>query len=84
MPVGLFPHAVYTTGKTLLPPGGSLLLFTDGLTQSMGGNYPEIRLHEALAAGSGQAMPRLESLVDPSFTEDDVTILLVERNHPTP
>jgi sigma-B regulation protein RsbU (phosphoserine phosphatase) len=84
MPIGLFPHAVYTLGKALLPPEGSLLLFTDGLTRSMGGNYPEIRLLQALTAGPGQAMPLLESLVNPSFDEDDVTILLVERRPPAP
>jgi sigma-B regulation protein RsbU (phosphoserine phosphatase) len=80
MPVGLFPHAVYTSGSVLLPPGGSVLLFTDGLTSSMGGNYPEIRLQDALASGPGKAMPLLEALVDPAFQQDDVTILLVERN----
>jgi sigma-B regulation protein RsbU (phosphoserine phosphatase) len=73
-------QAVYTSGSVLLPPGGSVLLFTDGLTSSMGGNYPEIRLQDALASGPGKAMPLLEALVDPAFQQDDVTILLVERN----
>jgi hypothetical protein len=50
----------------------------------MGGNYPEIRLLQALTSGPGQAMPLLESLVNPSFDEDDVTILLVERRPPAP
>jgi sigma-B regulation protein RsbU (phosphoserine phosphatase) len=84
MPVGLFGHAVYTAGDAVLPPGGSLLLFTDGLTASMGGNYPEIRLAEALAAGPGRAMPLLEGLVNPAFDQDDVTILLVQRGSSTP
>jgi sigma-B regulation protein RsbU (phosphoserine phosphatase) len=83
MPVGLFPHAVYSTGKAFLPPGGSLLLFTDGLTNSMGGERPVDRLREALTAAPEEIMQSLESLVNPSFNQDDVTILLIERNSVT-
>ena len=80
MPLGLFPEAVYTAGKALLPPGGSLLLFTDGFTDSIAGENAEDRLREALAVDLGETMRLLESLVDPQFNEDDVTILLVKRS----
>ncbi len=80
MPLGLFPEAAYTAGKALLPRGGALLLFTDGLTDSISGENPEDRLREAMATDSGETMSLLKSLVDPQFNEDDVTILLVKRN----
>jgi hypothetical protein len=34
MPLGLFPEAPYSVETALLPPGGALLLFTDGLRVS--------------------------------------------------
>jgi hypothetical protein len=80
MPLGLFPEAAYTASTALLPPGGALLLFTDGLTDSISGENAEDRLREALADRKGEPMQILKSLVDPHFNEDDVTILLVKRD----
>jgi serine phosphatase RsbU (regulator of sigma subunit) len=83
MPLGLFSEAVYTADTALLPPGGALLLFTDGLTDSISGDNAEDLLRDALADASGSTMQILKSLVDPHFNEDDVTILLVKRDaHP--
>jgi hypothetical protein len=80
MPLGLFPEAVYTTNTALLPPGGALLIFTDGLTDSISGENAEERLRDALADDPGKTMHTLKSLIDPHFNEDDVTILLVKRD----
>lgn len=80
MPLGLFPEAAYKVESALLPPGGTLLLFTDGLTDSISGENAEGRLQDALADGSGKTMDILKSLVNPHFNEDDATILLVKRN----
>ena len=80
MPLGLFPEAAYTADTALLPPGRALLLFTDGLTDSISGENPENRLREALSKGPGKTMLALKSLVGPHFNEDDVTILLVKRD----
>ena len=41
MPLGLIPDAAYEVGTALLPPGGALLLFTDGLTDSIAGENAE-------------------------------------------
>ena len=79
MPLGLFPDAEYETRTALLPPGGALLVFTDGLTDSISAENAEDRLRDALADRSGNTMQTLKSLVDPHFNEDDVTILLVKR-----
>src|SRR5208283_3045870 len=80
MPLGLFAKAEYEARTARLPPGGALLLFTDGLTDSIPGEDPESRLRDALADNSGGRMSRIKSLVDPKFNDDDVTILLVERD----
>jgi sigma-B regulation protein RsbU (phosphoserine phosphatase) len=84
LPLGLFSDAAYEAGTVLLPPGGALLLFTDGLTDSISGENAEGRLRDALADVSGETMPLLKSLVDPHFNEDDITILLVKRNAGAP
>ncbi|MGO9337929.1 MAG: PP2C family protein-serine/threonine phosphatase [Terracidiphilus sp.] len=80
MPLGLFPEATYRVESALLPPGGALLLFTDGLPDSISGENAEECLRNALADASRNTMQILKSLVDPDFNEDDVTILLVRRN----
>ncbi len=84
MPLGLFPDAVYEARTAVLCPDGDLLLFTDGLTDSIPGENAENRLRDALANGSGRTMSSLKSLVDAKFNDDDITILLVKRGADTP
>jgi len=79
MPLGLFSSAQYESGRGVIPSSGALLVFTDGLTDSIPGNDPTNRLREVLADGSRATMSALKSLVDPQQNEDDVTILLVKR-----
>jgi hypothetical protein len=79
IPLGLFTAAEYQVGTAVIPPGGALLLFTDGLTDSISGKNPADRLRDALADNSGRTMATLEALVDPKLSEDDVTILLLKR-----
>jgi len=78
-PLGLLVEAEYETHTAVISPGGTLLIFTDGLTDSIQGENPENRLPGALADGAGRTMANLKSLLDPKFNEDDVTILLVKR-----
>jgi sigma-B regulation protein RsbU (phosphoserine phosphatase) len=80
MPLGLFPEAAYEVRTGLLSPGGTLLLFTDGLTDSISGDEAENSLRDALADSSTRTISVLKSLIDPRFNEDDVTILLVKRD----
>ncbi len=79
MPLGLFSKAVYEARTALLSPGGALLVFTDGLTDSIPGENAERLLCDVLADSSSRTMPVLKSLIDPQFNEDDVTIVLVKR-----
>jgi len=79
LPLGLFEDAEYETRTIVIRRGSTLLIFTDGLTDSIQGKNPENCLRDAFAETAGQTMANLKSLVDPKFNEDDVTIVLVRR-----
>jgi phosphoserine phosphatase RsbU/P len=78
-PLGLLDEAEYETRTAIISSGGTLLIFTDGLTDSIEAEHPENRLLHAFAESAERTMANLKSLVDPKFNEDDVTILLVKR-----
>jgi serine phosphatase RsbU (regulator of sigma subunit) len=79
LPIGLMSGAEYQAGKGLVPPGGTLLLYTDGLTDSIPGDEPEARLRAAISDSPQKTLSNIKSLIDQKFNEDDVTILLVKR-----
>jgi sigma-B regulation protein RsbU (phosphoserine phosphatase) len=79
VPIGLLSDAQYEAGTAIIPAGGVLLLFTDGLTDSIPGSDPEGRLRDALADNLAKTMSNLKLLIEPRLNEDDVTILLVKR-----
>lgn len=89
-PVGLLPSAEYTSETTTLEPGGSLILYTDGVTesQSSGGiEYGTERLTALVAglAGCGSkeivnAIRRdLLTYVEGGRLADDATAIAVRR-----
>jgi sigma-B regulation protein RsbU (phosphoserine phosphatase) len=80
VPLGLFAGAEYQAGTAVIPPGGALLLFTDGLIDSIPAENPTDRLREALADDSRITMATIKSLVDPKLNADDITILLLKRS----
>ena len=79
IPLGLLPEAEFECRRVVIPPGGRLLFFTDGLPDAIGGQDPEERVCEIIADDSGSTMSRLKSLVNPRFNEDDITILMLTR-----
>lgn len=79
LPLGLMSDAEYEAGTATITPGGALLLYTDGLTDSIADDEPESRLRGVLAGDPKGTMSNIKSLVNPRFKEDDVTILLVRR-----
>jgi sigma-B regulation protein RsbU (phosphoserine phosphatase) len=79
IPFGLFVGAEYRVGTAVIPPGGALLLFTDGLIDSIPAENPTDRLRDALADESRRTMDTVKSLVDPKLNKDDVTALLLKR-----
>ena len=79
MALGWFSEAVYDTRVVAFPPGTKLLLFTDGLTDSIAPPEPEQRLHDALMATGDATLKDVTSLIDPAYNEDDITVLLITR-----
>ena len=80
VPLGLFADATYDSGTAVLEPGGALLLYTDGLPDSIRGDDPEARIRDAMSAtGAGPTMASLAALVDRRLNADDITMVLVRR-----
>ena len=79
MPMGLLSGAEYEAGAAIVPFGSALLLFTDGLTDSISGNDPESRLRGAISDNPAKTISNLKLLIDPRCKQDDITILLVKR-----
>jgi phosphoserine phosphatase RsbU/P len=79
LPIGLQSDAEYQVGAAVVPPGGTLLLYTDGLIDSISGDEPESRLRAAISDDPARSLSNIKSLIDPRFNEDDVTILVVKR-----
>jgi phosphoserine phosphatase RsbU/P len=82
MPLGLLGAAQYEARASIIPLNGILLLFTDGLTDSIAGDDPDSRLRNGISANAAETLSNLKSLMDPQLKEDDVTILLVKRTRP--
>ena len=79
LPLGLFASAEYQTRVTTMQAGDLLLVFTDGLPDSVSGESPDKRLRDALTGEPTSSLANLKQLVDPVLNEDDITILLVKR-----
>lgn len=80
MPLGLFADARYEIGGAVVHAGDTLLLYTDGLTDSISGSDPERLLREAVAESSETTVSNLKHLINPRLNEDDVTILVLKRS----
>ena len=79
LPLGLFANATYEKRLAILAAGDTLLIYTDGLTDSISGDSPQDRLRSAVTADSHQSLSNLKALIDPKLNEDDVTVVLAKR-----
>ena len=70
----------YEAPAATLPPGAMLLLYTDGLTDSIAGDAPERQVREAMAGTPAETLDRLTKLIQPKLAADDVTLVVVRRN----
>jgi len=78
-PLGLFADVRYEALTAVLPPSGTLIIFTDGLTDSIQGGHSKDRLRDSFADSAEQTMANLKALVNPKFNQDDITILVAKR-----
>ncbi|MEM7482245.1 MAG: SpoIIE family protein phosphatase [Acidobacteriota bacterium] len=90
MPLGLVPDAAYRLERTLLGPGDTLLLYTDGITEAEnaeGVDYGIDRLVEVLRRHADLAPPELAAAIEKDLAhfagarvfEDDRTLMILRR-----
>ena len=88
-PLGLRPEFPEVRGTTILNPGDTLVLYTDGVTEAMnpsGETFGQERLTEALegSAGAvdrvmGSVLVAVNAHAEGAALQDDVTLVLVRR-----
>jgi serine phosphatase RsbU (regulator of sigma subunit) len=88
--VGMFPDLPFRSERTVIEPGGALLMFTDGVTEARdteGVEFGEARLRELLAERDPTAEEMLDRIyrtvrshVEHAEPTDDLTLLGVVRN----
>ncbi|MFP8903001.1 SpoIIE family protein phosphatase [Streptomyces atacamensis] len=93
--IGVLPEASATTCSTVLLPGETCLLYSDGVTEARGGPYGEMfgeeRLAEALASCAGLHARAVVERVGMLTSEwlagrehDDIALVAVTAAHRTP
>jgi sigma-B regulation protein RsbU (phosphoserine phosphatase) len=90
-PVGIYPDeaATFAESKVTIPPGGILLLFSDGVTEAMDADhecFTEARLRAAIAAAPRDAAGLVAALVaalaawrGAEAVSDDISLLALQR-----
>jgi sigma-B regulation protein RsbU (phosphoserine phosphatase) len=89
-PVGIRPTVAYQAATTKLPPGDCLLLYTDGITESMdaGGElFSQERLEETLQSLAGRSPRAIVEAVMTTVREfggtapqsDDIAVMAIRR-----
>ena len=87
MPLGMFPTAEFETGWVCLKPGETLVLYSDGITESAaasGEEFGESQLEEIVKTHCGRPLAEIQAHVlaavrrwSGSGQEDDMTLMLV-------
>jgi serine phosphatase RsbU (regulator of sigma subunit) len=89
LPVGMFPSAAYRTGRLRMPPGATLVLYTDGVIESRRPGGAEFGFEGLLAATAdaadssaeevaGHLLERVTAHAGGSLT-DDAAVLVLRR-----
>jgi sigma-B regulation protein RsbU (phosphoserine phosphatase) len=93
--LGMFDHSIYTTGHATIEPDDLLGIYSDGITEAenpRGRPFDEAGLESVLKANRGQSVSAIGAAVVRAVEQhtaetrfaDDLTILLLRRNTPTP
>ena len=93
MPLGLFAAAAYEARELWLPPGSTLLLYTDGWTEALRGDEELGIGRAAIALQRGEGLPltevlavcrgELERFLGGGPRADDLTLLALRRSRAT-
>jgi sigma-B regulation protein RsbU (phosphoserine phosphatase) len=86
--IGILAEPVFDEKKITIPPGGMLVCYTDGVTDSrnpLGESFGRDRLQDALISLSGQSaqtvcnqiLQRLKAHQAEAFQDDDITLLAI-------
>lgn len=91
--IGAFPEASFTTVRTALHPGDTLLLYTDGLTEARTGENDDLYGYDALQSFATNLAPaRPRSVIDAFIgllagfgdgLDDDTALLALGRPRPS-
>jgi len=92
-PVGLLPAAEYTSGESILEPGGNLILYTDGITESENKAGEDYGMERLAAVATRMAGRRSEEIVNALRRDllghvaggqlaDDATAIAIRRQRP--
>jgi sigma-B regulation protein RsbU (phosphoserine phosphatase) len=92
VPLGMFSSTHFPMCEARLAPGDKLLLFTDGLTETLDGGGKEYGIERVRALAQRQALLEPKELVAACLKEmrsfssnkkqaDDLTVLVLHRTH---
>jgi serine phosphatase RsbU (regulator of sigma subunit) len=89
LPLGLIPGATYAAASTVVPPGGILCVYSDGISEAAAGDelYGDERLLASLRRRATEAaadqlegiLTDLRAFLGSARADDDMTLLLVRR-----
>lgn len=90
-PIGVMPGSAYQEGKVEFNPGDILVVYSDGITESVneaGDEFGENRLIEVVSKNLSRSAPGVRDRVDEALSKfvgtappvDDMTLMIVKRS----
>src|SRR5262249_26473948 len=90
LPIGMMPGTGYREGQVDMQPGDSLVIYSDGITESVDGSGEECgedRVHEVVQGDVGRAASGIRDRVEEVLSRfvgnaapvDDMTLMIVKH-----
>jgi serine phosphatase RsbU (regulator of sigma subunit) len=90
MPLGILPTAPYREGKSQLQPGDALVIYSDGVTETVnqaGEEFGPLRLYDVVARNLDSTASGIRDKIEAALTKfaqgtaagDDITLVIVKR-----